>query len=92
MADHLKIFNFKNEKEPYTFKFSDDKSTILDVKKFIKDKERLTVTDLSTMKIYWWIVPMPDDVLVKDLIEKEAELYVLLPQMAKITASGKNFV
>ena len=35
---------------------------------------------------------LQDDVLVKDLLDKKAELYVSLPQFASIEATGKTLL
>merc|ERR1712062_498108 len=82
MARSLKIISFTSEDnaEPYEFEFTDDKSTILDVKKFIKRKEALVLGDeeVKLIKIFWLVVPLPDELLVKDLLDQKAEpeLYV----------------
>ena len=90
----LKIVNFKSDDEepPFEFECSDDKSTVLDVKKFINDEEALDLEDLTTIKIYWLFGILQDDVLVKDLLDQKAELYVSLPQFAEITATGNTFI
>ena len=88
----LKIVNFKSDDEepPFKFECSDDKSTVLDVKKFINDEEALDLEDLTTIKIYWLFGILQDDVLVKDLLDQKAELYVSLPQFAEITSTGNT--
>ena len=88
----LKIVNFKSDDEepPFEFECSDDKSTVLDVKKFINDEEALDLEDLTTIKIYWLFGILQDDVLVKDLLDQKAELYVSLPQFAEITSTGNT--
>ena len=92
MADYLQIVNFKSEdEEPFEFECSDEKATILDVKQFINEEESLGLTDLTGIKIYWLFVALQDDVLVKDLLDEKAELYVSLPQFASIEATGKTF-
>ena len=91
MANYLQIVNFKSEdEEPFEFECSDEKSTIFDVKQFINEEESLGLTDLTGIKIYWLFVALQDDVLVKDLLDKKAELYVSLPQFASIEATGKT--
>ena len=91
MANYLQIVNFKSEEEePFEFECSDEESTILDVKQFINEEESLGLTDLTGIKIYWLFVALQDDVLVKDLLDKKAELYVSLPQFASIEATGKT--
>ena len=95
MAEFLKIVNFKSEgDEPYEFEYSDAKSTIFNVKQFINDEESLDLEeeDLKLINIYWLCVALQDDVLVKDLLEQKAELYVSLPQFAEITATGNTFI
>ena len=104
MAKSLKIINFTSEDnaEPYEFEFTDDKSTILDVKKFINRKDALALDDegVKLIEIFWLVVPLPDEILVKDLLDQKAEpdLYVRLPHAADVTVnvsnqpSGKNFI
>ena len=88
----LKIVNFKSDDEepPFEFECSDDKSTVLDVKKFINDEEALDLEDPTSIKIYWLFGILQDDVLVKDLLDQKAELYVSLPQFAEITSTGNT--
>ena len=91
MANYLQIVNFKSEdEEPFEFECSDEESTIFDVKQFINEEESLGLTDLTGIKIYWLFVALQDDVLVKDLLDKKAELYVSLPQFTSIEATGKT--
>ena len=95
MAEFLKIVNFKSEgDEPYEFEYSDAKSTIFNVKQFINDEESLDLgeEDLKFINIYWLCVALQDDILVKDLLDQKAELYVSLPQFAEITATGNTFI
>ena len=91
MAKYLRIFNFTSEEPPYQFDYNDATSTILDVKKFINKYDHLgreTLSEISEIKIYWMFVALQDDVLVKDLLDQDAELYALLPEFGPITATG----
>ena len=94
MSDYLKVFDSKSE-ETFEFPCSDGKSNILDVKKFIKAEEALSENlDPSRIKIFWLFAALPDDVLVKDLLDQKAELYVSLPQLVQVqaTGSGNTFI
>ena len=95
MSDKLKIFNFKSEKI-LEFPCKDDTSNIRNVKQFIDDEESMALSDLSRIQVFWLFsaLPVPDDVLVKDLLDQKAELYYLLPQLAKVqaTGSGNTFI
>ena len=95
MSDKLKIFNFKSEKI-LEFPCKDDTSNIRNVKQFIDDEESMALSDLSRIQVFWLFsaLPVPDDVLVKDLLDQKAELYYFLPQLAKVqaTGSGNTFI
>merc|ERR1712062_865676 len=48
--------------------------------------------EVKLIKIFWLVVPLPDELLVKDLLDQKAEpeLYVRLPHAADVTVNVSN--